>query len=132
MAEPEEKIRGREIIHKELPFEIIAAAIEVHKELGPGFTENIYEEAFCRELELRNIPFERQAFIEIAYKGHSVGSYKLDLSVEKKVVVELKAVSQMPDDFEYKLHSYLKATRMKLGLLINFGKKSLEYRRIVK
>ena len=106
--------------------------MEVHKYLGPGFTENIYEEALCREFELRNIPFERQALIDVAYKGHPVGNYRLDLSVDKKIIVELKAVSQMPEDFEHKLHSYLKATKLKLGLLINFGKKSLEYKRIVK
>jgi len=132
MSETGEGAKTVQIVHKELSFEIISAAMEVHKYLGPGFTENIYEEAICRESEIRNIPFERQALIDVAYKGYPVGNYRLDLAVDKKIVVELKAVSQMPEDFEYKLHSYLKATKLKLGLLINFGKKSLEYKRIVK
>ena len=125
-----EQENEKKIVYKELSYEIIAAALEVHKNLGPGFTENIYEEALCVELRSRNISFQRQFSVGIQYKGEKVGKYQLDLVVQDKVVVELKAVSDMIENFEYQLHAYLKATRKKLGILINFGKKSLEYKRI--
>ena len=123
--------REKGIIYKELSYEIVAAAMEVHRNLGPGFTENIYEEAFCRELSLAEIAFERQVAVSVYYEDSEIGKYHLDLLVDGKVIVELKAVSQMIDSFEYQLHAYLRATKKKLGLLFNFGKKSLEYKRIV-
>ena len=121
---------GKKILFKELSYEIVAAALEVHRHLGPGFTENIYEEAFCRELHSRGIPFQRQVPVEIDYKGETVGKYQLDLLIDDKIVVELKAIAQSLEHFEYQLHAYLKATGKKLGLLLNFGKKSLEQTRI--
>ena len=130
LHELHEKRNGKRIIFKELSYEIVAAAMEVHKHLGPGYTENIYETAFCRELNLRNIPFQNQVPVDIHYKGEGIGKYQLDLLIDDKIIVELKAISQMVDTFEYQLHAYLKATRKRLGLLINFGKKSLEYKRI--
>lgn len=126
-----EQLEQKKLVFKELSFEIIAAALEVHRELGPGFTENIYEAAFCRELAMRGIMFSRQLPIEIKYKGEDIGKYQLDLLVDDRVVVELKAISQMPEQFESQLHAYLKATGKKLGILINFGRKSLEHKRLV-
>jgi GxxExxY protein len=131
-CELQERGQEEKIIFKELSYEIVAAALEVHKNLGPGFTENIYEAAFCRELSSRGVAFQRQLSVVIQYKGENIGRYQLDLLIDEKVVVELKAVSQIADHFEHQLHAYLKATGKKLGILLNFGKKSLEYKRIAK
>lgn len=104
---------------------IIAAAIEVHKELGPGLLESIYEEALCTELESQNINYIRQAPVDIYYKGKIIKGLKLDLLVENEVVVELKAVQLPPKLALSQTISYLKATKLKRGLIINFGENRL-------
>jgi GxxExxY protein len=119
------------IIYKELSYVIIEACMEVHKVLGPGYTEKIYEEALIREFKKRNLAFERQKLIEIPYKGEKIGEYRLDIVVDSKIILELKAVSDINSTFEAQLFSYLKATGFKLGILLNFGKKKLEFKRIV-
>ena len=105
---------------------VIGAAIEVHRSLGPGFVESVYEEAMCVELALRNIPFARQAAIRISYKGNKVGEGRLDLLVGNGLIVELKAVEALAPVHTAQLLSYLKATNHKLGLLINFNVKLLK------
>jgi len=100
---------------------IIGAAIEVHRHLGPGLLESIYEEALCLELNLRNIPFQRQVAVNVTYKGHTIKGQRIDLLVDDKVIVELKAVSHLPDIATAQVLSYLKATNLKRALLINFG-----------
>lgn len=100
---------------------VIGAAIEVHRTLGPGLLESIYEEALCIELGLRGIPYKRQAEVAVHYKGHALKGQKVDLLVEDAVVVELKAVSKLPDVAMAQVLSYLKATGLKRGLLVNFG-----------
>ncbi len=120
-----------QIIYKERSYAIIEACIEVHKILGPGFPEKIYEEALIRELTKRGIVFENQKPIEVLYKGDKIGEYRLDIVVDGKIILELKAVSDMNSVFESQPFSYLKATDMKLGILLNFGKKKLEFKRIV-
>jgi len=119
------------IVYKELSYTIIEACMEVHKILGPGFTEKIYEEAVIREISSRYIAFERQKPIEVFYKGDKIGEYRLDIVVDNKIILELKAVAELNSTFEAQLFSYLKATNLKLGILINFGKKKLEQKRIV-
>lgn len=104
---------------------IIAAAIEVHKTLGPGLLESIYEEALCHELELQGMHYRRQVPVSVSYKGKTLNGQVLDLLVESEVVVELKAVRTMPDVAIAQTLSYLKATGLKLALLINFGEKRL-------
>lgn len=104
---------------------IIGAAIEVHRVLGPGLLESIYEEALCHEFELRGISFERQKELDVIYKGHRIKGQKIDIIVERQVVVELKAVSKLPDVATAQTLSYLKATDLKRALLINFGEKRL-------
>ncbi len=104
---------------------IIGAAIEVHRHLGPGLLESIYEEALCVELALREIPVERQVSVQIHYKGHVLKGQRIDLLVNKEVVLELKAVEKVADFAVAQLMSYLKATGLKRGLLINFSKKRL-------
>jgi GxxExxY protein len=105
----------------ELTEKIIGAAIEVHRILGPGLLESIYEEALTIELELRSIPFQRQVEIDVQYKGHTIKGQRLDLLVEGQVVVELKSVTNLPEVAMAQVLSYLKASGLKRGLLLNFG-----------
>ena len=105
----------------ELTERIIGAAIEVHKLLGPGLLEAIYEEALCHEFFLRGVPFKRQVELDIRYKDKLIKGQRLDLIVQDEVVVELKAQRVLPDVAVAQLLSYLKASDLKRGLLINFG-----------
>ncbi len=109
----------------ELTEKIIGAAIEVHRILGPGLLESIYEEALAIELELRGIPFQRQVEIDVRYKGHTIKGQHLDLLVEGQAVVELKSVTNLPEVAMAQVLSYLKAAGLKRGLLINFGNPKL-------
>jgi len=104
----------------ELAHVVIGAAIEVHRYLGPGYLEAVYEEALCVEMRLRGIPFERQKPIKVEYKGEYVGEGRLDLLVGDRLVVELKAVKAVAPIEQAKVMSYLKATGRQLALLINF------------
>jgi len=105
----------------DLSHAVIGAAIEVHRELGAGFLESVYEAALCHELEQRHIPFQRQALIPVQYKGVAVGESRLDLFVDDRLVVELKAVDQVSSLHFAQVKNYLKATGCQLGLLINFN-----------
>jgi GxxExxY protein len=105
----------------ELSHRVIGAAIEVHRHLGPGFLESVYEEALCEELVLRDIPFARQVPIGVRYKGKQVGEARLDILVHDSVVLELKTVENIAPIHWAQVLSYLKATRLRLGLLINFN-----------
>jgi GxxExxY protein len=100
---------------------VIGAAIEVHRHLGPGFLEVVYEEALTIELRRRKIAFERQKPVKVEYKGEYVGEGRLDLLVDDRLVVELEAVKQLAPIHRAKVLSYLKATRRQLGLLLNFN-----------
>ena len=100
---------------------VIGAAIEVHRELGPGYQESVYEEALCIELGLRGIASSRQRAVSVQYKGHAVGAGKVDLVVEDRLIVELKAVEELHPAHVGQVISYLKATGLRLGLLLNFG-----------
>ena len=115
----------------DLSKKIIGAAIEVHRELGPGFLENIYEEALKVELSEHDFHFDAQKEIIIEYLAVVVGLHRLDLVVENTVIVELKAVKELTDIHFAQLRSYLKATGLKVGLLLNFSKPTLEVRRVV-
>ena len=102
--------------------EIIGAAIEVHKVLGPGLLESAYEECLCYELMLRKNPLERQKELPIEYKGIQLDcGYRMDLVVAEMVIVELKACDNLMPIHEAQLLTYLKLTNMKIGLLINFN-----------
>ena len=105
----------------ELTDKIIGAAIEVHRILGPGLLESIYEEALCIEMQLRGLTVERQKELDVIYKGHTIKGLRIDLLVEGTVIVELKSVSKLPDVATAQVLSYLKATGLKRALLINFG-----------
>jgi GxxExxY protein len=106
----------------DLTGEVIGAAIEVHKALGPGLLESTYEECLCIELGLRNIPFERQQEIPIEYKGVNLNhAYRLDIVVPNKLIVELKACESLEPIHDAQLLTYLKLSGIKVGLLINFN-----------
>jgi GxxExxY protein len=107
--------------HDELTEKIIGAAIEVHRTLGPGLLESIYEEALPVELGLRGIPCQRQVEVNVIYKGHVIKGQRLDLLVAGQVVVETKSLSKLPDVALAQVLSYLRATGLKRGLLLNFG-----------
>ncbi len=109
-----------------LTYQIIGAAIEVHRELGPKLLENIYEEALCIELDLRQLNYERQKKIELDYKGHRVGTFFVDIIVENSVIIELKSVANLAPVHEAQLISYLKLTKLRRGLLINFSVATLK------
>ena len=123
--------KPNKIVYKDLSYSIMSAAYEVHQVLGPGFSENIYQEALVRELSHQGIKFERQKAVNISYKGAVIGEYRLDFVVEGKIVLEIKAVSEMTPLFDAQVYSYLKAIGLKLGILLNFGQKSLVSKRVV-
>ena len=100
---------------------VIGAAIEVHRILGPGFLESVYEEALCVELQIRRISFKRQPVVTMNYKGHLIGEGRLDLLVDNTLIVELKAVEKLAPIHEAQVLSYLKMTSHPLALLINFN-----------
>ena len=117
--------------HADLTGKIIACAIEVHKKLGPGFIESLYQNALPIELKKQGLKSESQKEIKVYYDGIEIGTHRLDLIIDKKVIVELKAVIDFNDSHAAQLRSYLKATGIKVGLLINFGKSTLAVKRVV-
>jgi GxxExxY protein len=112
----------RKLIHEELTQQIIGAAIEVHRAIGPGLLENVYEECLCHELTLRGISFQRQTPIPVVYKGKNLDcSYRLDLIVEDKVILELKCINRVLPVHEAQLLTYMKLMNMRVGFIINFN-----------
>jgi len=113
-------------------FEIIGAAMEVHRELGSGFLEAVYQEALSIEFGLKKIPFKKEIELPIRYKEAVLStSYRADFICYDDVIVELKAITQMTGKEESQIINYLKATRLKIGLLLNFGSSKLEYKRFI-
>jgi GxxExxY protein len=104
---------------------IIGAAIEVHRILGPGLLESVYEKALCYEFTLRDIGYAEQVAVPIVYKGQEIHGQRLDLLVESEVIVELKSQKVLPEVAVAQLISYLRATGLTRGLIINFGRKTL-------
>ncbi len=119
------------LIESELSERIIGCGIRVHRGLGPGFLEKVYEEALTIELTKANLGVDRQKTVPIAYEGRVVGEHRLDLLVAGRVVVELKACRNLEDIHLATARSYLKATRLPLALVMNFSKPTLEIRRVV-
>ena len=106
---------------------VIDACIEVHRALGPGYLESVYEEALAKELASRQIPFERQKVIHVNYKGEPVGQTRLDFLIDELLVIELKAVESLAPIHTAQVISYLKAGTFQLGLLINFNTTLLKH-----
>ncbi len=120
-----------ELEYEDLTDKIIAAAISVHKTLGPGFLESFYENALSREFENRNISYKRQWEIPVFYDGKEVGRHRLDLFVFDKFVIELKAIKEVTNEHYAIVRSYLKAAGQKHGLIFNFAKPTLEVKRVI-
>ena len=123
-----------ELLFKDEVFAIVGAAIEVHRELGPGFLEAVYQEAFEIELVERNIPLESQQHLKVFYKGKALNKeYIADVVCFDQIIVELKALTTLSGNEDAQVLNYLKATGKRLGLLINFGSYGkLEWKRLIK
>jgi GxxExxY protein len=120
------------LIYKNESFEIIGACMEVHRELGCGFLEAVYQEALALEFSRQNIPYEQEVLLQVNYKGQALKKeYKADFICFDKIIIELKAVSKFAPEHLAQTLNYLKITDYKLGILVNFGTTSLQYKRIV-
>jgi len=116
----------------ERTYKIIGAALEVHKELGCGFLEAVYQEALEKEFNTQEIPCKSQPVVDIFYKGKPLNKlYQPDFICYEEIIVEIKAISKLTGNEEAQIINYLKATGLKIGLLLNFGSSSLEYKRFV-
>ena len=120
-----------EILYPELSYNIVGAAMEVHRVLGSGFLEAVYQTALAEEMRRQKLCFREQARLPVAYKGVAVGEYQADFVVEDKIIPELKAVARLLDIHEAQAVHYLAATGLKLAILLNFGSESLEPRRVI-
>ncbi len=118
--------------YSELTGRIIGAAMEVHGTLGNGFQEVVYQRAFSIEMNMRNIDHVRELEMPLSYKGHDIGSRRVDFFVDGKVMVEIKAVIQLEDVHLAQAINYLEAYGIEIGLLINFGSRSLQFKRVMK
>ena len=121
-----------EILHKRLSYQVVGAAMEVHRLLGPGFLESVYQTSLAHELELQGIPFEQQKRLTVKYKDIVVGDYIPDFVIDEKIIVEIKAVSKLNSSHQAQALNYLTATGYKLAILINFGATSLQQSRVVR
>ena len=121
-----------ELLFKKESYSIIGAAMEVHRTLGRGFLESVYQESLALELNIRQVPFSKEQNLELFYKGEKLNKYfTADFICFDKIILELKSVSGLTSEHEAQVFNYLKATQLNLALLINFGANSLQYKRIV-
>jgi len=110
---------------------IIGIAIDIHKKLGPGFQEKIYEEALLKEFDKAAIGFEKQKVIRVDYEGQGLGNQRIDLLVDDEIILEMKACTKIIPIHRDQLISYLKTADKRLGLILNFGRSKLEIKRVV-
>ena len=116
--------------YEEITKRIIGCAMKVHSILGNGFQEVIYQRALAIEMELEGLNFEREKEMTVMYKGYNIGTRRVDFFVEEKIMVELKAIIKLEDVNIAQAKNYLEAYNMEVGLLINFGARSLEFKRL--
>lgn len=127
-----EENRMGKLLYEDLTYKIIGAAFEVHKELGPGYLESVYEEALCYELDKNRILYQKQVELDVRYKDVVFERrFRADILIEEKVLVENKAVKALTKQDEAQLLNYLKTTQLKVGLLFNFGSSKLEKIRMI-
>lgn len=117
---------------KELQDQILEAALEVHKNMGLGFQETAYSQALAVEMDLRKVDYERKKNIKLSYKGSVAGEYNLEFVVNNKIIVVVKADEPINDADESKMRSFLKATKLPLGMILDFGKETLEVKNILR
>jgi len=115
----------------DLSHHIIGIAVDIHKKLGPGFQEKIYEEALLKELNKAGIGYEKQKAVRVDYEGQGLGNQRIDLLVDEEIILEIKACKKIVPLFRDQVISYLKTTNKKLGLILNFGRSRLEIKRVV-
>lgn len=121
-----------DIVYKEESYRIVGACMKVHSALGAGFLEAVYQEALKEEFKKQEIPFEEQKKLSLFYENLRLKKfYRADFYCFDKIIIELKAVDYLNNNMRNQLMNYLKATKTKLGILVNFGKRSLEYNRIL-
>ena len=118
-------------LYSDLTDKVIKAALKVHKQLGPGFIEKLYQRALEIELTKYQLQVEREKLLKLTYEGINIGSDKVDFEIGGKVLVELKAVSELSDIHKAQMISYLKASGLRIGLLINFAQIKLQIKRII-
>lgn len=132
-AQPGKRMpQSERLVFGDLTERVIGAAMEVHRHLGGGFLEKVYERAMCVELMAQGIPARPQDQIKVAYKGVSVGIYVADILIDDKVICEIKAVDGLTTIHEAQLLNYLKATGLRVGLLLNFSGASMTFRRLIR
>lgn len=121
-----------EIVYRKESYDIIGAAMEVHKTLGNGFSEYVYQDALEKEFQLRGIPYEREKHMTVSYKGTILDhDFYADFVCYGRIIVELKAVKNLADENKAQVINYLKVSGLRLGLLLNFGGTSLAYERLL-
>ena len=121
----------KEILYKELSYKIIGLAMEVHSKLGYGFLEKVYENAMMLLFRRQGIQAKQQAPIKVCFEGENVGDYFADILVEDKIILELKVLEKITDVHTAQALNYLKATGLELAIILNFGKRKLEYERLI-
>ncbi len=117
--------------YTELTGKIIGCAMEVHKFLGNGFQESVYQKAMAIEMQIQGLPFNREFAMPVYYKGRLISTRRVDFLVDKNISTELKAVREMDDGHLNQAINYLEAYNLEIGLLINFGSKSLQFKRLI-
>ncbi len=117
---------------KELQDQILEAALEVHKNMGLGFPESAYSKALAYEFDLRKIDYEKNKNIKLSYKGSVAGEYTLEFVVSEKIIVMIKAGQPINESDESKMKSFLKATKMNLGMIMDFGKDTVEIKNVMR
>lgn len=127
----EPALSEKQLLHSQLSYKIIGCAQKVHRVLGPGFPESVYHNSLCYELLDERIPFESEKTAEVYYGKRKCGEFRMDLVVDSRIILELKALERLNDNHMAQAMSYLKATGLRLALLINFGNRSLETKRVV-
>ena len=120
------------LLYQDLTQAIIGAAMEVHRELGPGFLESVYREALGVELQIRGIAYEQEFPLQVMYKGKCLGEFKPDMLVDGKVILELKAVREISQTHIAQALHYLTSTGIRLALVLNFGAGSLQWKRVIR
>jgi GxxExxY protein len=120
-----------EILYPDLSYKIVGLAMEVHNKLGPGFLEKVYENAMMVLFRKEQIPAQQQVPTPVYFEGELVGDYIADIMVDNKIILELKSVANMTDVHTAQVLNYLKATGLRLAILLNFGKEKLQYDRAV-
>ncbi len=120
------------VLHRKLSFDVVGCAQRVHRALGPGFPEVVYRRALCYELMDRGIPFESEKPLQVFYNDKLAGEFRVDLLVDGLIILELKALSGLTNDHVAQTLSYLKASGLRLAILMNFGSTSLQTQRVVR